>query len=521
MFESTKNIAQDIVDVKGNGPIQRDEVSTGQRVRKSGWRTPVFLLSPARVFSGFSVLYAVSRALRALPAGSCPSLTRWFVDPLTLFFVPAAGYSRGEGGFLPEPSQAKLDWRRVAAWSLYDFANSPYSTLMTTIGFPLFFMAVVAPGPSGALWWGLLYGSSEVVSAALSPGLGAWSDRVGRRKPFLITFSLQCVAGTALCAFLGPGSLFWAWVFFGLANVGFACANVFYNALLVEVAPQEKRDTVSGIGWGTGYVGGLLGMLLAIPLYKEGAGLDNIANVHLSFVLVAGFFFLFALPIYFLRERAAAGTASGGGLAAAYGQVWRTLRAIRSYRNLFFYLLANFFFNDGLNTVIIFAGSYAKSVLGFADKDVFLLFLYLNVVAAVGAYALGWLADRYGSRRILLVLVAVWALLSGGMAVSQTKLQFVVGAGIAGLMLGATQSVARGYLAKLTPRDMAGEFFGFFGMAGKVAALVGPVLFGGASRLTGSMRAGALALIPLFALGWLFLWRVKEVRSEERETRAR
>jgi UMF1 family MFS transporter len=407
----------------------------------------------------------------------------------------------------------------VTAWSLYDFANSPYSTLMTTIGFPLFFMAVVAPGPSGALWWGLLYGLSEVTVAALSPGLGAWSDRLGRRKPFLITFSLQCVAGTALCALLGPGTLFWAWVFFGLANVGFACANVFYNALLVEVAPPDRRDTVSGIGWGTGYVGGLLGMLLAVPLYKEGAGLENIDNVHLSFLLVAGFLLLFALPIYFLKERRPEGTAAGGGLAAAYRQVWRTLKAIRSYRNLFYYLLANFFFNDGLNTVIIFAGSYAKSVLKFADRDVFLLFIYLNVVAAVGAYALGWLADRYGSRRVLLILVALWALLSAGMALSQTKAQFIVGAGVAGLMLGATQSVARGYLAKLAPREMAGEFFGFFGMAGKVAALVGPVLFGGASRLTGSMRAGAAALIPLFALGWYFLWLVKEERNEEGEAR--
>ncbi|MGA9750531.1 MAG: MFS transporter [Acidobacteriota bacterium] len=405
-------------------------------------------------------------------------------------------------------------WGRVVSWSLYDFANSPYSTIMTTIGFPLFFMAVVMPGRTGPFQWGLLYGLSEVAAAALSPGLGAWSDQAGRRKPFLITFSLLCIAGTALCALLGPGDLVKAWLFFGLANVGFACANVFYNALLVEVAPAGKTDTVSGIGWGTGYLGGLLGMLLVIPFYRDGASLGNMANIHASFLLVAGAFLFFALPIFFMRERGARPSGRIGGLGQAYRQVWATLKAIRRFRNLFWFLLANFFFNDGLNTVIIFAGAYAKQVLRVRDKDIFLLFLYLNVVAAAGAYALGWLADRFGSRRTLLVLVALWALLCGGLATVQTYTQFIVGAGFAGLMLGATQSIARGFLARLAPKEKEGEFFGFFGMAGKVAALIGPVLFGGVTSLTGSMRLGALSMAPLFFLGGFFLWKVREDGSQ-------
>ena len=400
-------------------------------------------------------------------------------------------------------------WGRVAAWSLYDFANSPYSVIMTTIGFPLFFLGIVAPSASGPFLWGLLYGISEVIAAVLSPGLGALSDQFGRRKPFLIAFALITISGTALCYFLGPGALWKTFVFFGLANVGFACANVFYNALLQEVAPPGKMETVSGIGWGTGYVGGLLAMVLAMPLYEGGIGIENIANVRLSFLLVAGFFLAFSMPIFLLKER---GTPRRGtiGLGHAYRSVWNTLKAARRYGNMFRYLVAAFFFNDGLNTVILFAGAYAKTVLNLDFKDIFLLFIYLQIVAAIGAYGLGWVADRLGSRRVLLVLVGTWVVLCIGLSVVQTYHQFIAGACVAGILLGATQAIARGYLAKLAPDEMEGEFFGFYSLAGKFAALVGPVLFGAVTSLTGQMRLGALAMVPLFLLGFFFLWSVKD-----------
>ncbi len=400
-------------------------------------------------------------------------------------------------------------WGRVAAWSLYDFANSPYSVIMTTIGFPLFFLGIVAPSTSGPFLWGLLYGVSEVAAAVLSPGLGALSDQYGRRKPFLVGFALLTIAGTAMCYWLGPGALWRTFVFFGLANVGFACANVFYNALLQEVAPPGKMETVSGIGWGTGYVGGLLAMVLAMPLYEGGIGIGNIANVRLSFLLVAAFFLVFSLPIFLLRER---GTPRKPtiGLGVAYRSVWNTLKAARRYKNMFRFLVAAFFFNDGLNTVILFAGAYAKTVLKLEFKDIFLLFIYLQIVAAVGAYGLGWVADRLGSRRVLLVLVGTWVMLCLGLSAVTTYHQFIVGACVAGVLLGATQAIARGYLAKLAPDEMEGEFFGFYSLAGKFAALVGPVLFGAVTSLTGQMRLGALAMVPLFLLGFFFLWTVRE-----------
>lgn len=397
----------------------------------------------------------------------------------------------------------------MAAWALYDFANSPYSTIMTTVGFPSFFLAVVAPGASGPLLWGLLYGISEVVAAALSPALGALSDARGRRKPFLAAATFLCVAGTAACAGVGAGDLVGACLAFGLANLGFAVAQVFYNALLMEVAPEGRTDTVSGIGFAVGYLGGLGGLLLAAPLYKAGTGVGNLGNVHLSFLLVAAGLAVFSVPVLLMRERGTP-AAGGGGLLAAYGRVWQTLRSIRRYKALFWFLLANFCFNDGVNTVILFAGPFAEKVLGMGTGQVVKLFILLNVVAALAAFSLGRLADWAGPRRTLLWLLAGWVLLACAMALVQTPLQFTFAAGAAGILLGPTQSVARGYLARLAPDDMEGEFFGFFGMAGKFAALVGPVVFGAVSAWAGTMRAGALALIPMFLLGMIFLLRVPE-----------
>lgn len=399
---------------------------------------------------------------------------------------------------------------RVAAWALFDFANSPYSTIMTTVGFPSFFLAVVAPGASGPMLWGLLYGLSEVTAALLSPALGALSDASGRRRPFLFSATALCVLGTASCVWIGEGGLMTAFLCFGMANLGFALAQVFYNALLPEVAPPDRLDTVSGIGFATGYLGGLAGLLLVRPLYADGTGTGNLPNVHISFLLVAGIFVLFSIPILLLKEHGTKTQGAKVSLGAAYLRVWETLRSIRRYKSLFWYLLANFFFNDGVSTVILFAGPFAEKVLGMKTPSVVSLFILLNVVAIVGAFSLGWVADRIGSRRMLFILLAGWIGLSLCLALVQTPLQFTVAAAFAGLLLGPTQSVARGYLAHLAPSEMKGEFFGFFGMAGKFAALAGPLLFGAASAAFGTMRAGAVALIPLFALGIFCLSKVRE-----------
>lgn len=407
---------------------------------------------------------------------------------------------------------ATRQWKpgRVAAWALFDFANSPYSTVMTTVGFPSFFLAVVAPGASGPMLWGLLYGLSEVTAALLSPALGALSDARGRRRPFLFFATLLCVLGTASCAWIGEEGLATAFVCFGAANLGFALAQVFYNALLPEVAPPDRLDTVSGIGFATGYLGGLMGLLLVRPLYEGGTGSGNLPHVHLSFLMVAGIFALFSLPLLLMKEQGTAPAGDRGGLKEAYSRVWETLRSIRRYRSLFWYLLASFFFNDGVTTVILFAGPFAEKVLGMKTPQVVGLFLLLNVVAIFGAFSLGWVADRVGSRKMLFALLGGWIALALCLASVQTPLQFAIAAACAGLLLGPTQSVARGYLARLAPPEMKGEFFGFFGMAGKFAALAGPLLFGGASALFGTMRAGAVSLIPLFALGIFCLSRVRE-----------
>ncbi|MEJ2422633.1 MAG: MFS transporter, partial [Acidobacteriota bacterium] len=358
-----------------------------------------------------------------------------------------------------ESQGTQRKWPRILAWCLYDFGTSPYSTIMVTLGFPIFFTEVLYPGKSGPLLWGILYGGSVMISGLLAPALGAVSDSVGRRKPFLVPLTLAMAAGTALCALVTPERAYLAFLFFGVANLSFSLAWVIYNSLLITVAPPGKTDTISGLGWGFGYLGGLLALILGAGLYRGGFTPENVPRIHMSFILVSVLVLVAALPLFSVRESWARKDRKFVGLGRAYRDVWRTLKEIRSYRALFFYLIAYFLFNDGLSTVIGFAGIYGKQVIHLRTETIFLLFLFLQIVAAAGAFSLGWLADRWSPKTVLYWLLGGWVLVCLGVAGAVNFWQFAAVAGFAGLLLGPTQSIARGFLATLAPDDRQGEFF--------------------------------------------------------------
>ena len=413
--------------------------------------------------------------------------------------------------------KGKLDWKRVSAWSLYDFANSPYSTIMTTVGFPIYFTEVIAPGVGGVLGWGMLYGVSMAIAALLAPTLGAWSDNVGRRKPFLVGFTALAIAGTALCSLIGQGQVALAWLLFGMANIGFGCSIIFYNAMIVEVSPPDRLPTVSGIGWATGYIGGIVGLLLALPFFLGAATGAEADGFRTSFLLVAAIFAVFALPLLITREKGIVrADGLGKGLAEGYRRVFTTLRKAKAHRAFFLFVIAYFFINDALTTIIIFAGPYARSLFHTETKRVLLLFILLNVIAAVGALLLGEVAERFGTLRTLIALAASWCLLVSVLAVVRSEHGFFLLAGVAGLLIGSTQAVARAIAAKLAPDGSEGEFFGFFALAGKFSAVAGPVVFGSAVFASGTMRAGAWSTLPFFLVGLLLLLRLFSILKKGR-----
>jgi UMF1 family MFS transporter len=407
---------------------------------------------------------------------------------------------------------------------MYDFANSSFTTLIVTVAFSVYFVQVVARnlGPAGTaerVWfWG--YAISMLVVAVLSPLLGAMADARAAKRPFLIGSTLLCVACTALLYTVEAEEVWQGLLLFGVANVAFDLGFVFCSAFLVEIANRESFGRISGYGWGLGYLGGLASLALAYPFIKGGFTASNLARYRFSFIITAIFFLVFALPTFlYLRERAVPMLSAG---ASAWRQgldrLRTTGRELRRYRDLASYLVAYLIYTDAINTVIVAAAIFANKTLDFSPGDLIIYFLVTQVTAGGGAVGFGVLADRIGATRTISLTLGAWILLTIGAALVQTHLQFYAIGLLAGAALGANQSASRTLLGQLTPPGRQGEFFGFFSVTGKFAAVIGPVVYGEVTAWTGSQRWAVATMAVFFAIGLLAMQAVNEPRGVKAAT---
>ncbi len=421
--------------------------------------------------------------------------------------------------------------RQVWAWCLFDFANSSYTTLIVTVAFAIYFREAVvdAADNRGDRLWGIANFLAMLLVAAVSPFVGALADYAGRRKALLVGSTLLTVCATASLVLVGPGDVALGMALFVLGTVGFEAGYVFYNSFLPDVSTPATIGRISGWGWAVGYLGGLLSLLACLPLLAEplrdaaGALVPSaLAARRVSFLVVAAFYLFFALPAFlWLREAPAQGrlAAPGEALAVGFRRVRRTLSRLERHREAAKFVLASLFFTDGISTVISFSAIYATVTFGFSSAEVVALFVVLNVVAFPGALASGYLADRIGPRRTLLLTLLLWVavVLAGALAAGRgTFWAMACGAAIG---MGATQAVSRSFMAQISPRDREAEFFGFFVLAGKFAAMFGPLVFGLVSAGTGSQRAAVLSLLPFFLAGLGLVASIDEaaaIRDAER-----
>ncbi len=322
-----------------------------------------------------------------------------------------------------------------------------------------------------------------------------------------------------------PGDIALAMALFIVGLVAFEMGYVFYNSFLPEVSTPETVGRVSGWGWGVGYVGGLLCMLVCVPwirqpLQDDGGNLlpAGIAAYQTSFVLVAAFYLVFALPAFlWLRASPPQGRVPGWTAYPAIGfrRVRETLSHLSRYRETAKFILASLFFNDGITTVIAFASIYATTTMGFSNQEVVWLILVLNLVALPGSLAAGYLADAAGAKRTIVLTLALWmaVVMLGYLATS--KLLFWIMAGGAALALGATQAVGRSFMSQITPPARQSEFFGFYALSGKFGSMFGPFLFGAISHRTGNQRLAMLSLLPFFLAGLVLMLSINERRAGE------
>lgn len=398
-----------------------------------------------------------------------------------------------------------LDRRTIASWCLYDFANSFYIILPAVVWQTYYQRAIVGnEHGEGDLWWGRVISASMFLVAVSSPWMGAISDYAGVRKRLLIGYTLTSVAAVCLFTTVGQGDIVWGFVISVVSYVGFEGAYVFYNSYLPEIAPREYQGRVSGWGFGVGYAGSLLGLLLALPLVSR-------KLFGATWIAIALAFLIFSLPAFVWLPRDAPARLSPAAAARAGArQTWRTFREILGLRELRRFFLAYLFFEDGVNTVIAFAAGFATQTLGYSDTESILLFLVVQLSALVGAFIWAKPTDRVGPKRVVLLMLVQWSLAVTIAYFVTTKMAFLVVAVIAGTGLGAIQASSRAFMATLVPKGREGDFFGFYALSGKSAAVLGPLVFGHVSHAAGgNQRLAILSVLVFFVAGALLVSRIR------------
>lgn len=417
----------------------------------------------------------------------------------------------------PVDREAAGTWGERFGWVMYDFANTPFSVMIVTFVYSVYFKDVVASGLGnmGDLLWGLSGAISMISLVALGPLLGAIADFSGGKKRFLIAFSLLCIGFTALLATVGQGMVLRAMCFFIVANIGFQGAIVFYNAFLPEITGADTYGRLSGYGYAAGYVGAILILWLCSPLLQEGFAPANLPRVRLCFLITACFFFVFALPLFVsLRERTGpAARREHSYLAAGFRRLLHTFRNLRHYRQLLTFILAYFLYIQGVVTVTYFASIYARNTLHFTLPELAFFAFAILTAGAVGSVAFGRVADRILPKRTITVTLLLWCIVIVGAATAEAKEVFFATAILAGVAMGSSQSVSRHMMALLTPPDKRAEFFGFYSVSDKLSASFGPLAFGIISVATGSQRFALLCTLVFFVGGLMVLQHVDEAEG--------
>jgi UMF1 family MFS transporter len=411
----------------------------------------------------------------------------------------------------------------IAAWCLYDFADSSFTTLIVTVAYSLYFRTVVAGhlGAGADFYWGASVAISMVLVALVSPILGAMADASGRKKLLLGIFAGTCIVFTALLYTVGRGEVAAGMLLFILANAGFEGAHVFYNGFLPEIASDDRMGRISGYGWAIGYLGGLAALLLAYPFTSAGLA-EGADRYRLTFLVVAAFHLLFTLPILvFLRERAPRRPERLGTVAReATRRLRDTFRHVRALRDLFRFLLAFLVYNDAVTTVIAFSAIYAMHVIGFTVHQVMMLFIVTQLTAFAGTFAAGFLVDRWGAKPTILATLVLWIGTIAGAFAARGVAPFFAVAVLASIGMGSTQTASRSLMGLLVPPGRNAEFFGFFALTGKVSAVVGPLLYGTIASALGSERPAVLSLSVIVLAGLLLMLGVDVERGRRAAERA-
>lgn len=399
---------------------------------------------------------------------------------------------------------------KIFVWTLFDFANTSFSIIVVTFLYAVYFKKTVAYGESiGDLYWSFATSIAMIVTAIISPILGAIADYSAGKKRFLLFFTVLCISATASLFFVEEGMIFWGIFLFVIANIGFEAGLVFYDAFLPEITEPKNYGRVSGYGFAMGYLGSLASLAIVYPFITTN-------QIRETFLVSAIFFLVFSIPIFlFLKDSRKEIQHKESYFKIGVGRVLDTIKHLRYYKNLAIFLLAYFFYIEGVNTVIYFSGNYASTTLGFSETELLIFFITVQTTAILGSIIFGIIADSIGQKRTIIITLILWIITIILAIVIYDKTGFYVVGLLAGSAMGSSQSTSRSLMSKLTPPEKKTEFFGFYSFFGKSSAVLGPLVFGFVSYLTDSQRIAIFSVGIFFLVGLAILTKVKEPKKVE------
>jgi UMF1 family MFS transporter len=407
------------------------------------------------------------------------------------------------------------------SWILYDVGNSAFVLVMVTAIMPIFFKDFASSGVPDAIAtsnWGFANSAASLVLALFAPILGAMADYRQRKKMFFIAFLVIGLGFTLTLPLVGKGQWFLCLVLFVCARVGWAGTNIFYDAFLIDVTTPQKMDSISSKGYGYGYIGSVFPFLVIIGLILSVGLADGlpVTQTKIGFVIVVLWWLLFSLPAIKNLKQVHYLSPSKAPIKESFIRLAKTFTKIRQHRRPFLFLIAYFFYIDGVGTIITMSTAYGRD-LGFGIALLIGVLLFIQLAAFPFTLLYGYLAEKFGTKRMLIIGIMVYCLITllafllpfiGNMTAKITLFWFV--AFLVASSMGGIQALSRSYFARLIPAKNSAEFFGFYNVFGKFAAITGPFLMGAVGRLSGDSRWGVLSILLLFAVGAWVLTKVEE-----------
>jgi len=403
------------------------------------------------------------------------------------------------------------------SWIFYDWANSAYSIIITTAVFPLYYKAVATDAgvsmSNSTAYLGYTVAIATFILALIGPLLGTIADYEGLKKKFFLFFFLMGTASTLSLAFVPNGNWLWLLIIYTITAVGFHGANIFYDAFLVDVTPEERMNKISARGFGLGYIGSTIPFIISIAIIlladKEIIPLATPTASRIAFVITAIWWFVFTIPMVINVHQIHGIKREPNMLASSFRRLGGTFKEIRKYRTVFLFLLAYFFYIDGVGTIISMSTAYGSD-LGISATNLLIILFVTQVVAAPFAILYGKLAQKFTGKKMLYVGIVVYIIVCIYAFFMKTTMDFWVLAMLVATSQGGIQALSRSYFARLVPKEKSNEFFGFYNIFGKFASVMGPLLVGVTAQLTGSSAYGVFSLVILFIIGITILSRVPE-----------